>query len=62
MKNNFLYLINFLIFSFILSKHMEDQFNFNVTEIEILNNGNLIRGLKKEKLIQMKVFNHCRKF
>ena len=48
-ENNFLYLINFLIFSFIICSkaYGQDQFNFNVTEIEILNNGNLIRGIKK---------------
>ena len=49
MKSNFLY-ISLLIF-LALTSHAKsnnpNQFNFNVTEIEILNNGNLIKGLKR---------------
>ena len=49
MKNNILKLfliifINNLIYFFAYSS---EQFNFNVTEIEILNNGNIIKGIKK---------------
>ena len=49
MKNSFLY-ISLLIFLVLTSHAKSDnsnQFNFNVTEIEILNNGNLIKGLKR---------------
>ena len=49
MKNKILYnfisvlLVNFLF----LAANGNEQFNFNVTEIEILNNGKIIKGLKK---------------
>ena len=51
MKNNF-FLINLIILYFLVcfKSIAEEQFNFNVTEIEILNNGNLIKGLKKGKV------------
>ena len=49
MKNKILYLLliffsNFLIWS---SANSIEQFNFNVTEVEILNNGNIVKGLKR---------------
>ena len=49
MKNNYLYLILFfLISNFICLKAIsEEQFNFDVTEIEILEKGNIIKGIKK---------------
>ncbi len=49
MKNNYLsLLILILIANFISSKTLgSEQFNFNVSEIEILENGNIIKGTKK---------------
>ena len=49
MKSKILYiLLFFLSSSFIHFKaHSVDQFDFDVTEVEILNNGNIIKGLKK---------------
>ena len=49
MKNNILYILLYILFSnFIhLNAHSVDQFNFDITEIEILNDGNIIKGLKK---------------
>ena len=49
MKNSFLYisLLIFLVFTSHAKSNNPNQFNFNVTEIEILNNGNLIKGLKR---------------
>jgi len=49
MKNKILYILLFvLLSSFIHFKaHSIDQFNFDVTEVEILNDGNIIKGLKK---------------
>ena len=49
MKNNFFYLLVIILFcNFLSTKTLgEVQFNFNVSEIEILENGNLIKGLKK---------------
>ena len=49
MKNKILYLLliffsNFLIWS---SANSIEQFNFDVTEVEILNNGNIVKGLKR---------------
>ena len=48
MKNNLskIFIILFLLFNSISSKAIE-QFNFDVTEIEIINDGNIIRGLKR---------------
>ena len=48
MKNKIskIFIILFLLFSSISSKAIE-QFNFDVTEIEIINDGNIIRGLKR---------------
>ena len=49
MKSKTLYiLLFFLLSNFIhFNAHSIDQFNFDVTEVEILNNGNIIKGLKK---------------
>jgi len=49
MKNNFFYkfLIIFFLFIFNFYPIKAEQFNFNVTEIEILNNGNLYKGLNR---------------
>ena len=49
MKNKILKNIFVFFFIFILEAQSNDQFDFNVTEIEILNNGNLIKGIKKAK-------------
>ena len=49
MKNNilskFIYILFFLTINFTIA--YSEQFKFNVTEIEILNNGNLYKGLDK---------------
>ncbi len=49
MKNKYIYkLILIFFFSFIISKAISDeQFQFDVTEIEIQNNGKLFKGLKR---------------
>ncbi len=49
MKNSKFYIFIFVILSnlFCIKSFGFDQFNFNVTEIEIQNNGNLIKGLKR---------------
>ena len=49
MKNSKFYIFVIIILSnlFCLKSFGFDQFNFNVTEIEILDNGNLIKGLKR---------------
>ena len=49
MKNNFFYkfLIIFFLFIFNFYTVKAEQFNFNVTEIEILENGNLYKGLNR---------------
>ncbi len=49
MKIKIFYFLFFLLFnSFYFSESSsEEQFNFNVTEIEILDNGNIIKGLNK---------------
>ena len=48
MKNNFFYKLIFLfILNFIyVGSSSSEQFNFNIKEIEILNNGNLYKGIK----------------
>ena len=49
MINKFIYFF-FLIFISILfqsNSYGNNQFNFDVTELEILENGNIIKGLKK---------------
>ena len=50
MKSNFFYkflLILTLNVFFIYGAQAQDQFNFEITEIEILNKGNLYKGLKR---------------
>ena len=48
MKNNFKYLLIFILTSFIIISDVKanEPFLFEVTEIEILNNGNKIYGYK----------------
>ena len=53
MRNNkiiFYILLFFLNNLFCLKSFALDQFNFNITEVEIKNNGNLIKGLKRGKV------------
>ena len=50
MKNNFFlkYILIFLLsLSFINLVQAQEEFSFDVTEIEILNKGNLFKGLKR---------------
>ena len=47
MQKLFLIIIFFL---FSINVNSAEQFNFNVTEIEITNNGNIIKGLKRGKV------------
>ena len=48
MKNNIFKFICFLIFYFIsVNANSLDQFNFDVTEIQILENGNKFIGTKR---------------
>ena len=49
MKSSKYYIFLILILSnlFCLKSYAFDQLNFNITEIEILENGNLIKGLKR---------------
>ena len=49
MKNSKFYIFIIIILSnlFFLKSYSFDQFNFNVTEIQIQDNGNLIKGLKR---------------
>ena len=49
MKNNILYIfLTFFLSNLIyLTANSAEQFNFDVTEIEILNDGNIIKGIKK---------------
>ena len=49
MKNKFLSILLFLLVSKMLffGVNSAEQFNFDVTEIEILQNGDVIKGLKK---------------
>ena len=49
MKNNILYIfiVFFFYISIISNVNSNEQFNFDVTEVEILKNGNLIKGLKR---------------
>ena len=52
MKNKFLtFLILFFLILSCLKSTAEQQFNFEVTEIEILNDGNLFKGNKRGKII-----------
>ena len=49
MKNKIFFFIILIVFSFLINQKVNsaEQFNFDVTEIEILENGNLFRGLKR---------------
>ena len=49
MKNKFLPIIIFLLINklFFFDVNSAEQFNFDITEIEILENGNIIKGVKK---------------
>ena len=49
MKNKILYIFLYIILNsfFLFNAKSSEQFNFDVTEIEILENGNKIKGLKK---------------
>ena len=49
MKNNIFYIffIFFFCITIISSINADEQFNFDITEVEILENGNLIKGLKR---------------
>ena len=49
MKNNIILIFVFVLISFFQNITLQavEQFNFDVTEIEILENGNLYKGLKK---------------
>ena len=48
MKNNILKILIVLFFSLIqLNVSASEQFNFEVTELEITNQGNIIRGLNR---------------
>ena len=48
MKNKFKHLLFFLVISFYITENVKayEPFTFNVTEIEILENGNQINGYK----------------
>ena len=52
MKNNFnfFHLVIYLVFFFNWSVNANELFNFNVSEIEISDNGNKIKGLKRGKI------------
>ena len=49
MRNKYLSFLIFLIVSklFFFSVNSAEQFNFDITEIEILQNGDIIKGIKK---------------
>ena len=49
MRNKYLSFLIFLIVSklFFFSANSAEQFNFDITEIEILQNGDVIKGVKK---------------
>ena len=49
MKNKILHILLYILLSNFIyfNGYATDQFNFDVTEVEILNNGNIIKGLKK---------------
>jgi len=51
MKNNF-YKLYFVLFIFFVCSHANsaEQFNFNITEIEILDNGNKLKGTKRGEI------------
>ena len=49
MKNKILHTLIYIILNILIYSNVSksDQFNFDVTEIEILDNGNIIKGSKK---------------
>ena len=49
MRNKYLSFLILLIFSklFFFSANSAEQFNFDITEIEILQNGDVIKGIQK---------------
>ena len=50
MKSNFFYkFLIIFIFSIVVNNNLkaQEQFNFEITEVEILNKGNLYKGLKR---------------
>ena len=49
MKNKILIILIFVIINYIQTAYSEENFNFNVTEIEILDDGNLFLGKKRGK-------------
>ena len=53
MKNNFLKLIIFILINIFVfnSLYAEDEFKFNITEIDITENGDLILGSKGGKAV-----------
>ena len=56
MKNKiYLYFVIFFKFYYMLYFVSSDQFNFNVTEIEILENGNLVKDQTEAPSLQMMV-------
>ena len=56
MKNNFYkFFIYFILFIIFINNSNAEQFKFNITEIEIAENGNLIIGSKMEKLKHLMV-------
>ena len=53
MKNKFLSFFIYLILSFLIifSSYSNELFNFNISEIEITQNGNIIKGFNGGKLL-----------
>ena len=50
MKSNFFYkFLTIFIFTIVVNNNLQaqEQFNFEITEVEILNKGNLYKGLKR---------------
>ena len=46
MKNNFLKIVLILLLSLnFFYKTFSDEFNFNITELQVLDNGNIIKGI-----------------
>ena len=52
MRNKYLFFLIFLIVSklFFFSVNSAEQFNFDITEIEIFQNGDVIKGIKIAKI------------
>ena len=55
MKMKFLKIIFFYFLILVNQANAIDQFNFNVTEAEILDNGNKFKGTREVLLPQMRV-------